>query len=286
MKKLLSLLLAVAPALVSHAQSCHDAPATAQLFAQPDPMQLWAATDPAFVALHLAPRPFKFISRAGGKMIEMPAPDGKAAQAFFIEAKQKSDRFLVVYQEWWGLNDYIKQEAEKYYNLLGGKVNVLAPDIYDGQVAATADEARKLVTASQPARQEAIIRAGLSYGGPRARFASIGWCFGGGLSLKSAIMAGRQGVACVMYYGMPVRGVEQLKQLGSDVLGLFAKNDRISPEIVAEFDASMKAAGKRLTYRIFEAGHGFANPSNPVYDPKAATEANKLAAAYLQDRLR
>jgi carboxymethylenebutenolidase len=115
----------------------------------------------------------------------------------------------------------------------------------------------------------------------------VGWCFGGALSLKASILNGKQAAACVMYYGMPVKDVEQLKLLQTDVLGLFAGKEKfISTQVVTEFDTNMKLAGKKLTLKSFDADHGFANPSNPIYD-KASTEAAwDMAITYLKSKLK
>jgi carboxymethylenebutenolidase len=39
--------------------------------------------------------------------------------------------------------------------------------------------------------------------GKSAKIGTIGWCFGGGLSLQASLTAGKQAAATVMYYGMP-----------------------------------------------------------------------------------
>jgi carboxymethylenebutenolidase len=78
--------------------------------------------------------------------------------------------------------------------------------------------------------------------------------------------------------------VELLKTLNSDVLGLFANEQYISKEIIEQFAADMKAAGKKLDYKIFDAVHGFANPSNPKHDPAKTSEANTMALNYLKKK--
>jgi carboxymethylenebutenolidase len=101
------------------------------------------ASQTAFAAMHQAPL---VISPATllGKMTNFTAADGKNASAYFIASKKKSNKWLIVIQEWWGLNDQIKLEADKYFTDLGD-VNVMAVDMYDGKVAATPDSAMKLM---------------------------------------------------------------------------------------------------------------------------------------------
>lgn len=240
------------------------------------------ANDPSFQALHLAPLTINYAAQ--GDMISMPSTDGTDAKAYLIKAKKKSGKWLFVYQEWWGLNDHIKKQADIFYNDLGGDVNVLALDMYDGKVTADPKEAGQLMQGTAESRLENIVKAGISYAGIKAQIANVGWCFGGGWSLKSAIIAGKQNIGSVMYYGMPVKDVEKLKTLNSDVLGLFATENYISKQVIEEFAVNMKAAGKELTYTIFDAVHGFANPSNPKHDAAKAKEAYGMAIGYLKKK--
>jgi carboxymethylenebutenolidase len=125
------------------------------------------------------------------------------------------------------------------------------------------------------------------YAGPKAQFASVGWCFGGGWSLQSALLGGKQTMGCVMYYGMPEKDVAKLKTLNSDVLGLFAEQDKwINPEVVKQFEKDMAAAGKKVTVKEYPADHAFANPSNPKYNKELATDAHQRALTYLKARLK
>ena len=254
-------------------------------FSTKDQMQLMASNK-AFMKSHALPKAYKHVSKAGGVMVEFNTPDGTMAKGFYIPADKPTHYTLFVFQEWWGLNDHIKREAEHFYSTLGN-VNVLALDMYDGKVATSREEAGKLMGGASPARLESIIKGAISYVGPKAKIATVGWCFGGALSLKASILNGKQAAACVMYYGMPVKDVEQLKLLQTDVLGLFAGKEKfISTQVVAEFDANIKLAGKKLTMKSFDADHGFANPSNPIYD-KASTEAAwDMAITYLKSKLK
>lgn len=240
------------------------------------------ALDPAFQALHVSPLPMSY--QAVGKDITFKTPDGKDARGYFIKAKGNSNKWLMVYQEWWGLNDYIKRQSDTYYKDLGEDVNILALDMYDGKATTNPQEAGKLMSETSEARLESIMKGGIAFAGKNAKIANVGWCFGGSLSLQSALLGGKQTVGSVMYYGMPVREVERLKTLNSDVLGLFATETRISKEVIEEFATNMKTAGKTLTYKIFNGVHGFANPSNPKYDEVLAKEAYGMSLAYLKKK--
>jgi carboxymethylenebutenolidase len=242
------------------------------------------ASDPNFQALH--PSPLAINYTGVGQKITFPTSDGKTANGYVLKAKKKSNKWLFVYQEWWGMNEHIMHQADVFYKDLGENVNVLAIDMYDGQTTTDPKEAGKLMQSRVETRLEDIVKGAMTYSGKQAKIANVGWCFGGGWSLKSALLAGKQTVGSVMYYGMPVKDVEKLKTLNSDVLGLFATEQYISKEVIEAFAANMKTAGKTLTYKIFDGVHGFSNPSNPKYDEALSKEAYGMALEYLKKRLK
>ena len=281
MKKIILSLTFTSLSYFGFSQSCCQTSSKADC--KKDDMQLMASTK-EFQKAHAEPLPYTHVSMAGGKMIQFKTADGSMANAFMIEAAKKSNKYLFVYQEWWGLNDYIKKQSEVFYNDLKD-VNVLAIDMYDGKVATTREDAGKYMSGADPKRLQTIIEGAVSYVGKDAKIASVGWCFGGGLSLKSAMLEGKQAVGCVMYYGMPEKDVTKLKTLNCDVLGLFAAKEQwISPAVVAQFEKDMATAGKSIKVKSYDADHAFANPSNPIYDKAAAEDDYGLAINYLKSK--
>ena len=241
-------------------------------------------TDPGFAGFH--PSPFTFDFDAKGEMVSFSTGDGMQAKGYLLKATLPSDQWLFVYQEWWGLNDHIKHQAEVFYEEFDGKVNVIALDMYDGKVTTSPQEAGQFMQSIQEERLENIVKGAKTLAGSQAKIASVGWCFGGSWSLKSALLNGNQNIGSVIYYGMPVRDIEKLKTLNSDVLGIFATEQFISEAIIKEFAANMETAGKKLTYKIFPAVHGFSNPSNPKYDEAASKEAFAMTIGYLKEKFK
>lgn len=237
---------------------------------------------------HPNPREYEFTSAAGGEMIKMKCPDGTEANAFLIRSAKNSNRWLFVIQEWWGLNDNVKRESEDFYNALGD-VNILALDMYDGKVATDRATAGKYMGEFKQERGDQIIRGAIAYAGPGARIGTVGWCFGGGQSLLASLLAGKQAAACVMYYGMPVEDVNVLKTLNCDVLNIWGSQDQwINKAVMDKFEANMKAAGKKLTIKAYDANHGFANPSNPMgaFNEAAYKDAFKSTMEFLKANLK
>lgn len=242
------------------------------------------ASTASFAMMHDNPIPYTAADPIG-KPVTFKAADGTNAMGYEIRSKKKSNKWLFVIQEWWGLNDYIKKESETYYNDLED-VNVIALDLYDGKIAATADSAMKLIQSVKTDRLESIIKGAIAYAGTDAKIYTVGWCFGGMWSLQSTLLAGKQAAGCVMFYGRPENNVEKLKTLNCDVIGFFGNKDRSpSPEVVNKFEADMQAAGKKLIANKYDAGHGFANPSNPVFNKEAAADAHAKAVAFLKERM-
>lgn len=239
--------------------------------------------DEEFKAAHEEPEKLDFNGK--GKMITFETADGKPGSAYAIINDLSSKKALLVIHEWWGLNDHIKQEADRLFGELEG-VNVMALDMYDGKVADNRDDAAKFMQGVNEDRLNTIIKGAMSYLGEDTKIGTIGWCFGGGWSLKASILAEDQGAGCVIYYGMPVSEPAKLAPLKADVLGLFAEKDGwITPEVVNKFTDVMKAVGKEVETKQFDAEHAFANPSSPRYKEEAAQEANAMALEFLKGRL-
>lgn len=277
MKKIILALAAISVAGNMAAQGCCSMPAT-EAFAQ-------LSKDGKFVNSHFDPIPFK-LENPKGQAITFKTPDGLQGYGYEVKSAKPSDRYILVIHEWWGLNDYVKQECDRLSAELGD-VNVIALDMYDNKVAAVRDSAAKYMNELKTPRAEAIVAGALSYTGKKAKVATLGWCFGGGWSLQASIMAGSQSKACVIYYGMPETNKDKLKKLQAPVLGFFAQKDAwITPAVVGTFEKDLKDLGKTVTVKEYDADHAFANPSNPKFNKEAEADAHALEIAFLKEHLK
>jgi carboxymethylenebutenolidase len=191
---------------------------------------------------------------------------------------------VVVIQEWWGLNDWVKDQAKR---LAAQGYIALAPDLYRGKVTADPKTAFKLMSGLPRDRAMRDLKGAVDFlakhdKAQKDKIGSIGWCMGGGYSLQLAL-ADKRVTACVMCYGRVVTEADDLKPLNATVLGVFGKEDR-NPTIddVRKFGAALKEAGKKTAgLGEYEAGHGFMRPNNGP-DPNPAYregEAKKAWAA-------
>jgi carboxymethylenebutenolidase len=198
---------------------------------------------------------------------------------------------VVVIQEWWGLNDWVKDQAR---NLAVEGYVALAPDLYRGKVTASPEEAHQLMMGAPPDRVLRDLQAAFAYLQGRSdvkkgRIGSIGWCFGGRYSLELATREPTL-AAAVAYYGAPPTDPAAIAAIKAPVLGNFGGDDKgPSPDQVRAFEAAMKKAGKSIDVRIYEgAPHAFANVNNPWggYRPKAAENAWSRSIAFLAANLK
>lgn len=196
---------------------------------------------------------------------------------------------VVVIHEWWGLNDHIRGQAEE---LAKNGYVVLAIDLYSGKVAANQAEAQAQTKAvgENPAEATANLQDAVKFLRARADVAkvgSLGWCFGGGWSLK-LVQAQKDLAAGVVYYGSLESDPAKLTGL-PPLLGIFGDLDQgPSPAMVKAFDAALGTAGvTREIHSYAGAGHAFANPSGgDRYKPEAAKDAWAKTLAFLNKNLK
>lgn len=201
---------------------------------------------------------------------------------------------IVVIQEWWGLNDWIKHNAEHFAKQ--GFV-ALAPDLYRGKVATDMKTASALMKGMPNDRAVRDLKAAVTALADmpnvnKNKIGSIGWCLGGGLSLQLAV-ADPQVHACAMCYGRVITEPDELKTLKAPVLGIFGENDKgIPPDSVRAFEKALKSVGGTVEKIIIypDAGHGFMRPPtadqpNGAYNEAAAKDAWTRIDAFFQKTL-
>jgi carboxymethylenebutenolidase len=202
---------------------------------------------------------------------EITFTSGKEEIKGFLAVPEGAGPFpaIVVIQEWWGLNDWMKDQARR---LAAQGYVCLAPDLYRGKVATEMARARELMMGMPSDRALRDLRAAVDAVARRkdvnkAKLGVIGWCLGGGLALQTALADKRVG-ACVICYGRVITDADKLKSLHASVLGVFGKEDKGIPiATVRQFGAALKKAGKTVeALHEYDAGHGFMREKNGPKD--------------------
>ncbi|PIR38005.1 MAG: hypothetical protein COV34_02870 [Candidatus Zambryskibacteria bacterium CG10_big_fil_rev_8_21_14_0_10_42_12] len=193
---------------------------------------------------------------------------------------------VVMIHEWWGLNEHIKREAE---NLAQEGYQVLAVDLYDGEVAETPDRARELSSGINQARATENLRAATTFlrREDAPKVASLGWCFGGGQSLNVAL-SGESLDATVIYYGRLNTNPGELGRMEWPVLGIFGAEDTSIPvATVREFEEALGEAGVPNEIHVYDGvGHAFANPSGDNYARSETQDAWQKTLTFLRNSLK
>ena len=215
-------------------------------------------------------------------------PSGSETASGYLSAPSGGAKkpAIVVIQEWWGLNDFVKKKTDEFASR--GYV-ALAPDLYRGKVASDPDTAHQLMRGLPEDRAMRDLKGAVAYLKSRpdvdgAHVAAIGWCMGGGYSLSLAL-AEPTLAGAVVDYGRLLTDDATIASLKVPLLGNFGGKDQgIPPESVREFERKAKAAGKSVDFKIYpEAGHAFASaPTQASYRADDAKDADSRTDAFLR----
>ena len=202
---------------------------------------------------------------ADGKPVSYKSGDETVQGILYTPAGKGPFPALIVIHEWWGLNDWVKDQASK---LADQGYVTLAVDLYRGKVATTPDMAHEIMRGVPEDRVKRDLHAAFQFLASQSnvrknRIGSIGWCMGGGYSLDVALQEPTL-AADVINYGHLATDVEALKKINAPILGLFGAQDHgITPDDVKKFGATLDQLGKKIDVNIYpDAGHGFENPNN------------------------
>jgi carboxymethylenebutenolidase len=196
---------------------------------------------------------------------------------------------VIMIHEWWGLNEYIKNQADI---LAKEGYVVLAVDLYQGEIATTSDRSRELSSSvrNNPASAIDNLKSAVNYVKSLeivddSKVASLGWCFGGDWSLQLAVNSSSENplAATIVYYGRPVIDNASNASIDWPILGIFGDQDQaISVESVKQFASALNASGITNEIYLYEGvGHAFANPSGDNYAPKETADAWQKTIGFL-----
>ncbi|HEY5638611.1 MAG TPA: dienelactone hydrolase family protein [Dehalococcoidia bacterium] len=192
---------------------------------------------------------------------------------------------VIVIQEWWGLNDNIKDIAERFAR---EGFAAFAPDLYHGEVTSEPDEAQKLMMQlDMPRASQELVKAA-EYLSQQPYIAgrgigATGFCMGGGLALTLATDTPLI-KAAAPFYGVNPQPIDRLQDLQGPVLAIYAEHDDwASAAVREELESAMAQYGKKLEVQVYPGTeHAFFNDTRQeVYRETAANDAwNRVLALF------
>ncbi len=222
---------------------------------------------------------------ADSKTVSYKSGDETVQGVLYTPAGKGPFPALVVIHEWWGLNDWVKDQASK---LADEGYVALAVDLYRGKVATTPEIAHEIMRGVPEDRAKRDLHAAVEFlksqpNVSKDRIGSIGWCMGGGYALDVALQEPDL-AATVINYGHLATDREALKKIHAPILGIFGAQDHgIPPEDVRKFGQTLDELGKKIDLKIYDdAGHAFENPNNKDgYRAADAADAWQRTIAFL-----
>lgn len=210
---------------------------------------------------------------------------GGETTAFVARPDADSQKAVIVIQEWWGLNDHIKDIAGRWAN---EGFTAIAPDLYRGKIARNGEEAGKMMhdlkledgmDTIKNALDESAKKYGISH------FGITGYCMGGTYALRGACDLDGVSAAAVFYGDIPDEDI--LKRLTTPTIFISGTKDKwINPEKVAQLEDAAERYELPITSVKYDADHAFFNNTRPeVYDETASRDAWALVVGFFKDNL-
>ena len=191
---------------------------------------------------------------------------------------------VLLLHAWWGLKPFFKQVCDR---MAEQGFTVLAPDLRDGQVAKTIDEAKALMEKSDGQLIGDTVFTAKDYLQTRVKgkLGVVGFSMGAAWSLIAAAHKPEDFAAVVLFYGN--EGVDYGK-ITAKVMGHFCEVDEWEPtEFVDNTFAEFAKAGVDATRHNYPGtAHWFVEEDRPEYDPAAAQLAWSRTFEFLNSSLK
>ena len=218
------------------------------------------------------------------EMLSFDTANGQAG-AYAALPDGSSGKAVIVIQEYWGLNDHIKDIANRY--AAEGFVAV-APDLYRGKIAADSTEALQMMHSltsedGLDTIKNAIDAAALAY--DISHFGITGYCMGGTFALLAACELEGLSAAAPFYGDIPSDDI--LQKLTTPTIFISGTRDGwITPEKVGQLEDAAERFELPVHTVKYDADHAFFNNTRPeVYNETAAKDAWALVVGFFKDKL-
>ena len=209
--------------------------------------------------------------------------DGKPANGYLATPDQFSAPGVIVLHAWWGLNSFFKSLCDR---LAEDGFVAFAPDLNEGRIATTIDEAKQIMSELSHERKSAIAEALVDFmrGRPEVQngpLTLIGFSMGAAWSLVLASEHPEDIGRVVLFYG--VEGID-FNKIKAEVMGHYSDSDEWEPiEGIRAMEADMRSAGLTPTIHIYpNLSHWFFEDDRPEFDLQAAEVAWKRTIEFLR----
>jgi len=197
---------------------------------------------------------------------------------------------VVVIHENRGLTDHIRDVARR---LAKAGYVALAPDLASraGGTSAVGTNIQGFFANAKPEDLVSDLNAAVDFLGQQSgvqpdKFGVVGFCFGGGYTLRLAA-ANPKIAAAVSYYGPVPNPASQIATTNAAILGQYGANDARVNGTVPALEQAMKDSGKTFEKRVYDgAGHAFNNDTGQNYNQEAAVAAWKETLSWFDKYLK
>jgi len=208
--------------------------------------------------------------------------NGQPAKGYLTAPSQPSAPGVIVLHAWWGLNSFFKSLCDR---LAEEGFVAFAPDLNEGRVAKTIDEAKEIMSSLDNGRKHTVAMASLDFLRSRPEvekegFALIGASMGAAWALALASEAPEEIRKAVLFYGV---GDAEFSKIKAEIIGHFSDGDEWEPlDGIRGMEEEMRAAGLDPTFYIYpNQSHWFFESDRPEYDPQSAELAWKRTLEFL-----
>jgi carboxymethylenebutenolidase len=205
-----------------------------------------------------------------GSMVEFNAESGQGKG--YLASPEKPRGAVLVLHAWWGLNDFFKSFSNR---LASQGFVAFAPDLHDGALARTVEEAKEIHSKIADDRVKKIVLGVANYlqsvpSVSGRKIGVVGFSMGAAWSLLLSTLKPENVRAVVVFYGTyPI----DFSKAGASYLGHFAPDDEWEPIAdVRATEEKIRGAGKEVTFHFYPGmKHWFVEENRPL-------EYNRYAA--------
>ena len=209
--------------------------------------------------------------------------DNQTARGYLAAPERGDGPSVLVLHAWWGLNPFFKSLSDR---LAEEGFAAFAPDLNEGKIAKTVEEAKQILSETESERKRAIVAALPDFmrGRPEVKkdaLSLIGFSMGAAWSLTLASENPEDIHRVVLFYGSDAADFPKIR---ADILGHFSDVDEWEPlDGIRAIEADMRTAGLKPNFYIYpNVSHWFFENDRSEFDPMAAELAWKRTLEFLR----